>query len=64
MKIPSKPKGMKDPVLMMGKWEERVTPPPTAGHTKVDLKDKSLRLDKDHRAALKGIPYRPASKKK
>lgn len=51
MKITEKPKGMKDPVLIMGKWEERVPPWPTAGKTKANMET----ADKEHLEAVKGI---------
>ena len=59
MNIPNKPKGMKDPVLIVGKWEERAASPPTAGHTKVVRKDLD---DKEQKEALKDVPFRKASK--
>ena len=64
MTIPKKPKGLKDAVLIAGKWEERVAPPPTAGHTKVDRKKLDPVADKESIQGLKGIPFRPADKKK
>lgn len=62
MGLPKKPKGMKDPVAIAGKWEEREAPPETAGTTKVDVKDKEL--DKDHREALKGVAFKKVVKAK
>lgn len=62
MKIPNKPKNMKDPVLIVGKWEERVAPPPTAGHTKVDIRDPNT--SEESKRGLKGVPFRKADKKK
>ena len=65
MKIPNKPKGMKDPVLLVGKWEERIAPPPTAGHNKVDIKAPTT--DEESKRGLKGVPFRkadPIKKKK
>ena len=58
------PKKFKDPVLIMGEWEERVKPPPTAGHTKVDIKKLHPVVDKEQIAALKGVPFRKQDKKK
>ena len=53
---------MKDPVLICGKWEERATPPPTAGHTKVDIKTLDPVYDKEQIEALKDMPFRKADK--
>jgi len=64
MNIPNKPKEMKDPVLIVGKWEEREPQPPTTGHTKVDIKTLDPVLDKDQIADLKDKPFRKADKKK
>ena len=64
MEIPKEPKGMKDPVLIAGNWEERVAPPPTAGHTKVDIKTLDPVADKEQIRGLKGVPFRAADKKK
>ena len=64
IKMPKKPKGMKNPILLAGKWEERVAPPPTAGHTKVDIKTLDPIHDREHIEALKDVPYRKADKKK
>jgi hypothetical protein len=61
MKIPKKPKKMKDPVLMMGKWEERVKPPATAGTTMIDVTDPDC--DPEDKRGKAGIPFRKASKK-
>lgn len=55
---------MKDPVLIVGKWEEREPQPPTTGHTKVDIKTLDPVLDKDQIADLKDKPFRKADKKK
>ena len=57
------PKGMKDPVLIAGKWEERITPPATAGHTKVDIKTLDPVIDKDQINDLKDKPFRKQGKK-
>lgn len=65
MKMPNKPKGkkaLKDPVLMMGKWEERVPPPPTAGTTMIDVNDPDC--DPEDKRGKAGLPYRPAGGKK
>ena len=64
MKIPNKPKGMKDPVLLAGQWEERAPQPPTMGTSKVDLKKLHPVHDKEDIDALKNIPYRKADKSK
>ena len=56
------PKSMKNPVMIAGKWEERVTPPPTAGTTMVDIKDPET--DKESKEVLKGVPFRKADIKK
>ena len=53
---------MKDPVLNVGKWEERVAPPPTAGTTMVNIKDSDV--DEESKQGLKDVPFRKADKKK
>lgn len=58
--MPKKPKGMKDPVFIMGKWEERVTPPPTAGTTMVNINDPNV--DEESRKGLRGVTFRKAEK--
>lgn len=53
---------MKDPVLLVGKWEERVPPPPTAGTTMIDVKAKDC--DPEDKVGKVGVPFRKADKKK
>ena len=60
MSIPNKPKGMKDPVMIVGKWEERI-PKPNAGTTSVDVKKSA---DSEEKEALKGMKFVPQAKKK
>ncbi len=54
------PKGMKDPVMIVGKWEERI-PKPNAGTTSVDLKKS---VDAEDKEAIKGMKFVPQAKKK
>ena len=51
---------MKDPVMIVGKWEERI-PKPNAGTTSVDVKKSADPKDKE---ALKGMKFAPQVKKR
>lgn len=51
---------MKDPVMIVGKWEERI-PKPNAGTTSVDIKKST---DPEDKEALKGMKFVPQAKKK
>lgn len=52
MTIPKQPKGMKDPVLIAGNWEERNPPHPCAGKTRADFDS----IDEEHKEAIKEVP--------
>lgn len=51
-------------VMIAGKLEKHVAPPPTAGKTKVDIKKLDPVADKSQIRALKNVPYRKADSKK
>ena len=60
MSIPNKPKGMKDPVMIVGKWEERI-PKPNAGTTSTDVT--KLHPSNSDNEGLAGMKFVPQVKK-
>lgn len=51
---------MKNPVMVVGKWEERI-PKPNAGTTSIDIKKST---DPEEKEVLKGMKLVPQAKKK
>ncbi len=60
--INTPPSELKDPVMIVGKWEERI-PKPNAGTTTVDMEKSTDPDDKEAVAGMKFVPHKKATKK-